>query len=422
MNSDRNSNIRNIRSMCASARDASRRMAGATAKAKNDFLRQLGAILDKNRIAIMDANRLDLDQAIQSGLDGPRLDRLTLTNKIIDEMIAACSDVANMPDPVGVTESQWSRPNGLLAGKMRIPLGVIAMIYEARPNVTIDAAILCLKAGNAVILRGGREAINSNRYLARLLGEALEFAGLPNSAASLVENPDHAIVTELCRMDEFIDLVIPRGGEKLIRAVCETATVPVLKHYKGVCHAYIDKSADLNMALDIVENSKTQRPGVCNALEGLLVHRDVAGRFLPMLAVRLQNVEFHACQQSLPLLGPAAKPLTAEDPGTEYHSLILAVLVVKNMDEALAYIDKYSSHHTDIICTEDYRNAMRFLREVDSSMVAVNASTRFNDGGQLGLGAEIGISTSKLHAFGPMGVKELTTTKFVVLGNGQIRQ
>lgn len=413
-----------MRELAVRARRASRSMAHALPDSKKFFLLKLAELLGARSSEILDANKMDLDSAAQNGMDASRLDRLALNGKILEEMRSACLHVADLPDPVGATETQWQRPNGLLVGKMRIPLGVIAMIYEARPNVTIDSAILCAKAGNAVILRGGKEAINSNIILSDILRQALDQGGLPRDAAQLVQIPEHDAVTALCRMDDLIDVVIPRGGEKLIRAVCAAATMPVLKHYKGVCHAYVDRSADLEKAVVIVENAKTQRPGVCNALECLLVHKDVAQEFLPMVARRLapHGVEFRACADSMALLGPTAVPLGPDDFGCEFHAPILAVAVVKNLDGALDHIDRYGSRHTEIICANDYVCAMRFLREVDASMVAVNASTRFNDGGQLGLGAEIGISTSKLHAYGPMGVNELTTTKFVVLGNGQIRE
>lgn len=413
-----------MREMAVRGRAAARILGHAAPEAKNCFLERLASGLAKREEEIMRANAMDMDAARQTGMDAAYLDRLALTPAIMVAMRNACLHIASLPDPVGATESQWQRPNGLLVGRMRIPLGVIAMIYEARPNVTIDAAILCIKAGNAVILRGGREALRSNLALVSVLRDSLTAAGLPEDSAQIVEITDHAAVPELCRLDEYIDVVIPRGGEKLVRVVCEAATVPVLRHYKGVCHAYVDQGADLEQACAIVENAKTQRPGVCNALEGLLIHRDEAGAFLPMLARRLSasGVEFRADERALPLLGEHATRQAAEDLGCEFHSLILAVNVVDSMDEAIRHIDLYGSRHTDIICTRDYARAMRFLREVDASMVAVNASTRFNDGGELGLGAEIGISTSKLHAYGPMGVKELTTTKFVALGTGQIRR
>ncbi|MBD5538941.1 MAG: glutamate-5-semialdehyde dehydrogenase [Desulfovibrio sp.] len=405
------------------ARVAARRMAAAEPAAKNRFLARVAELLAGREEALLAVNAEDVACARTAGLDAPRLDRLTLTPAILAEMRAACLSVAGMPDPVGVTEHQWQRPNGLLVGRMRVPLGVIAMIYEARPNVTVDAAILCVKAGNAVILRGGSEAVRSNRALADVLREALADAGLPADAVQLVGTTDRAAVTALCRLDAYIDVIIPRGGEGLVRAVSEAATMPVLKHDKGVCHLYVDAGADLEMALELVDNGKTQRPGVCNALECLLVHRDEAAAFLPMVARRLgaKGVEFRADAASLPLLGPTAKAQMPEDLGQEFHALVLAVRVVDDMDAALAHIAAYGSNHSEVICTRDYGRARRFLREADASMVAVNASTRFNDGGQLGLGAEIGISTSKLHAYGPMGVGELTTTKFVVLGEGQTR-
>lgn len=413
-----------MREVAECARQAAASLSRARPDAKNYFLKKLASLLMSCKNDILAENLKDVEAAKTSGMDAPRLDRLTLTPAIIEEMCAGCMHIAALPDPVGATETQWQRPNGILVGKMRIPLGVIAMIYEARPNVTIDAAALCIKAGNAVILRGGKEAVNSNIILAGLLQKALHAAELPIYAAQLVTIPNHEAVTALCKMDELIDVIIPRGGENLIKAVCEAATVPVLKHYMGVCHCYVDKEANMEEACAIIDNSKLQRPGVCNALECLLVHKDIAGDFLPLLSQKLMSkkIEFRACPQSLPLLSPKALPISPGDLGCEFHAPVLAVVVVDSMDAAINHIAKYSSNHTDVICTENYNNAMRFLREVDSSMVGVNVSTRFNDGGQLGLGAEIGISTSKLHAYGPMGVKELTTTKFVVLGNGQIRR
>ncbi|OXS29047.1 MAG: glutamate-5-semialdehyde dehydrogenase [Desulfovibrio sp. MES5] len=412
----------------AQAKNAARAMTRATPESKNRALLGLAELLREREADILAANARDVEAARAAGQDSARLDRLTLTPAIMEEMRAACAHVANLPDPVGATESQWQRPNGLLVGKMRIPLGVIAMIYEARPNVTVDAAILCIKAGNAVILRGGSEALHSNTALAQALQDAMVQAGLPAEAAQLVAVPGHEAVNALCKLDQYIDVIIPRGGEGLVRAVTEAATMPVLKHFKGVCHAYIEPDADLYKALDIVFNGKVQRPGVCNALECLLVHKGVAARFLPMVAEKLgaAGVEFRADATALPLMdkAPAGSvvPQKPEDLGQEFHNLILAVRVVADMDEALDHIARYGSNHTEIICTNDYAKAMRFLREADASMVAVNASSRFNDGGQLGLGAEIGISTSKLHAYGAMGVEELTTTKFVVLGQGQVRQ
>lgn len=404
------------------AKVASRHMASAMPGIKAEFLNILASRIRNARTAIVHASEDDVAGA--DHLDAPRRDRLRVTPEACEALALACLHVAQLPDPIGATESQWQRPNGLLVGRMRVPLGVICMIYESRPLVTVDAAILALKAGNSIILKGGREARRANALLAELMGEALVEAGLPRHAAQLVPTADREVVSILCKQDRYIDLTIPRGGESLVRTVVEQATMPVLMHYKGVCHAYVDRGADLDQALTIVENSKVQRPGVCNALECLLVHRDEAGRFLPMLAQRMapHKVEFRADAAALPLLGPMAVAASQDDYGREFMDYILAVVVVPDMDAALAHIARYGSRHTEIICTRDYDRGMRFLREADASMVAINASTRFNDGGQLGLGAEIGISTTKIHAYGPMGVDELTTTKFVVLGHGQIRE
>lgn len=412
-----------ITAIARQAREASRQMAAASAEKKNLFLENLARMISARSENLRRLNQEDCQKAAEAGLDEWRIERMRMNQGAFDALANSCLEIAKQPDPVGATETQWQRPNGLLVGKMRVPIGVIAMIYEARPGVTIDAAIIALKAGNAIILRGGRESRRTNEMLAGLIGEALASADLPPAAARLLATGDREAVPILCELDEYIDLMIPRGGESLIRAVAQAARMPVLMHYKGVCHAYIDRGANTAMALNIVENSKTQRPGVCNALECLLVHRDEAAAFLPALAQRLApwHVQFRADAAALPLLGPDAIPVSGDDLGREFMARILVVLIVRDMDEALAHIARYGSRHTDIICTENYSNAMRFLREVDASMVAVNASTRFNDGGQLGLGAEIGISTTKIHAYGPMGVKELTAEKFVVMGNGQIR-
>jgi len=326
-------------------------------------------------------------------------------------------------DPVVSLSKTWLRPNGLNVSKMRIPLGVIGIIYESRPNVTIDAAGLCLKAGNAVILRGGSEALNSNKALTTLVSQALVETGLCKEAVQIVPVRNRTAVNFLLSQEEFIDLIIPRGGEGLIRFVVENSKIPVLKHYKGVCHVYVDDGADLKMAEEICFNAKVQRPGVCNAMETMLVHKSVAPDFLPGMAKRFlkAGVEIRGCPETCRIFPEAGKAVEQDWPA-EYLDLVIAVKVVEDMDEAVLHISKYSSSHTEAIITSDYNRARRFVREVDSSAVLVNASTRFNDGGQLGLGAEIGISTSKLHAFGPMGVDELTTTKFVVYGNGQIRE
>lgn len=414
---------------------AARMVAAASPAVKSNTLLFLADLLDHRRAEIMLANEQDVQAAMAAGMDAARCDRLTLTPSIIDEMVSACKHIALLPDPVGAMEKQWQQPNGLLVGKMRVPLGVIAMIYEARPNVTIDAAILCLKAGNAVILRGGSEALHSNLALAKLLHEALIHAGLPVHAAQVLDTTDRAAVNALCKLDQYIDVIIPRGGENLVRLVCEAATMPVLKHYKGVCHMFVDAQAPLTEAAALAFNSKVQRPAACNALECVLVHTDSAAVFLPLLFEQLApaGVVFKACSAALPVLQAAAtqkhlvqfkQNIKAQEPsdlGMEFHNLTLAIKVVDSLDTALDHIAAYGSRHTEVICTHNHQHAQRFLREADASMVAVNASTRFNDGGQLGLGAEIGISTSKLHAYGPMGVEELTTTKFVVMGQGQVR-
>ena len=407
----------------ARAKEASRQMAKASPGAKALFLHRLAALLEQEQESLLAANARDLDAADARGIDAPRRDRLRLTPAVIAEMARACRHVADLDDPVGATESQWQRPNGLLVGRMRVPLGVVAMIYEARPNVTIDAAILCLKAGNAVILRGGSEALQSNMALAALLSRALDEARLPADAAQLVTSTDHGAVTELCRLDQFIDVMIPRGGESLVRAVQEAATMPVLKHYKGVCHAFVEESADLDQALDIIFNAKVQRPGVCNALECLLVQASVAGDFLPRVAERLgaAGVRFQACPRALPLLGAAARPATDEDWGMEYHALILAVRVVDSLEEAIAHIARYTTHHSEAIITEDAQAAETFMRRIDAAAVYHNASTRFTDGEEFGLGAEIGISTQKMHARGPMGLREICSYKYFVRGEGQVR-
>lgn len=412
-----------IQSMARDARQASRLMAKADADAKNRVLRTMAALIRERRERIQAENGKDLDAAAQAGLAGAKLDRLRVDDRVLEEMAAGLEEVAQLPDPVGAITRMWTRPNGLQVGRMRIPLGVICIIYESRPNVTVDAAGLCLKAGNAVILRGGSEAIHSNAVLTALLHEALRQGGFPDQAVQLVATTDRLAVTELLRQEGHIDLVIPRGGESLIRFVVEHAKMPVLKHYKGVCHIFVDQDADLGMAETICMNAKVQRPGVCNAMETLLVHEKVAEAFLPLAARALTaaGVELRGCPRTLAIL-PGVKAATADDWGMEFLDLILAVRVVPDMAAAVKHIETYGSQHTDAIVTSDYGRAHQFLQLVDSSVVLVNASTRFNDGYQLGLGAEIGISTSKLHAFGPMGVEELTTTKFVVYGNGQVRQ
>ncbi len=412
-----------MRQLAASARTAARTLATATGLQRNKALLVLADLLHDSRADIFEANSRDLEAARAGGLDDARIDRLRITDAGVESMSAACRHVAGLSDPVGEVESMVKRPNGLLVGRMRIPLGVIAIIYESRPNVTIDAAILCLKAGNSVILRGGSEAHHSNQILGALLRRALKEAGLPEGCAQIVPTTDRAAVKHLLALDEYIDVVIPRGGEGLIRAVVKDATMPVLKHYKGVCHIYVHQDADQQQALAIIENAKVQRPGVCNALECLLVHEGIAREFLPRLAESLAplGVSFRACPRSLPLLGGTAVSAEPDDFGREFLALILAVKIVATQAEAEEHIARYGSGHSEAILTRAHERAMRFLRTVDASCVLINASTRFNDGGELGLGAEIGISTSKIHAYGPMGVKELTSLKFIVFGEGQVR-
>ena len=349
-------------------------------------------------------------------------ERLELTPARVDAMVRGMRALVGLKDPVGTRLSRWLRPNGLEILKVRVPIGVIAIIYEARPNVSADAASLCFKTSNAVILRGGHEAVRSNRAILTAMREAARPAGMPEHAMQWVETPDRDAIREIVRQEGKVDLVVPRGGEGLIRFVMEHARVPVIKHYKGVCHLFVDESADLEMAVRICINAKTQRPGVCNALETLLVHEAVAGAFLPSAAGKLREagVSIRGCEKTRAIL-PEAEPAVEEDWYREYLDLVLAIRVVRDLDEAIAHIGKYGSLHTEAIVTETYGRAQRFLQEVNSSTDLVNASTRFSDGFELGLGAEIGISTTKLHAFGPMGLEELTTTKFIIYGNGQIR-
>ena len=411
-----------IRDMAGNAKKASVRMASLTAAQKNRALLVLADSIENEAENLQIENRKDLERARDMGLSPAMIDRLTLSDKVIRSMADGLRYVVNLEDPVGAITKTWTRPNGLQVSRMRIPLGVIAMIYESRPNVTIDAAGLCLKAGNAIILRGGSEALHSNQALAALITRTLVECGLPEHAAQVVPVRDREAVNILLKQEEFIDLIIPRGGESLIRAVVENSRIPVLKHYKGVCHVYVDKGGDHEMARNICLNATAQRPGVCNAMETLLVHQDEAADFLPKIfeTFSAAGVVMRGCDKTRAVL-PGAEQATEEDWATEYLDLIVSVKVVADMDEALAHISNYSSKHTESIVTRDYERARRFVREADSSAVMVNASTRFNDGGELGLGSEIGISTSKLHAFGPMGLEELTTTKFVVFGDGQVR-
>jgi len=411
-----------MRSMGDAAREAARRMATVSTRRKNSALRAMAAAVDTRRDLIKTANELDLKAGRQAGLVPAMLDRLALTDERIDGIIRGLREVADLPDPVGRCISRRRRPNGLIILKQRVPIGVIAIIYESRPNVTADAAVLCLKTANAVILRGGKEAFHSNLAIVRALQEGGAAAGMPRHAVQLVETTDREAVRELVQMDDRVDVVIPRGGESLIRAVVDQARVPVLKHYKGVCHVFVDADADLEQALAIVENAKCQRPGVCNALETLLVHEQAAAAFLPKLAAMAARraVTLRGCEATRACI-PGCEPAGEEDWYAEYLDLILAVRVVRDVQAAIRHINTYGSHHSDAIVTRDTRHAKLFLKEVDSAAVYVNASTRFTDGGEFGMGAEMGISTDKLHARGPMGLEELTTYKYVVTGSGQIR-
>jgi glutamate-5-semialdehyde dehydrogenase len=415
--------IEEVAKIATNARQASHAMAKLTSGAKDRLLLAMADALVAAAPDIIAENSKDLAAGEQKGLSSAMLDRLMLNEARISGMAAALREVAALADPVGGVDKMWLRPNGLQVGKMRIPLGVIGIIYESRPNVTSDAAALCLKAGNAVVLRGGSEAINSNRAIARILTAEMQNAGIPAGALALIPFTEREGVLEMLKQEELIDLIIPRGGESLIRFVVENSRIPVIKHYKGVCHLFLDTTADIAMAGKIIINAKTQRPGVCNALETLLVHRDIAATALPRIAAALKalNVELRG-DETVCTLVPGTTPATDADWGTEYLDLILSIKVVESMDEAIEHINRYGSLHTEVIVTADYANAQRFIREVNSSTVMVNASTRFADGGQLGLGAEIGISTTKLHSFGPMGLEDLTTTKFIVFGNGQIRE
>ncbi len=414
---------RTIRQMARDAKQAAGVIGRCATDQKNRALTNMADFLERQAQTIIRENHKDLKRAGNAGLSRAMVDRLTVNEKTIAAMAKGLREVAAYPDPVGTMGETRVRPNGLRVSKMRIPLGVIGVIYESRPNVTIDAAGLCLKSGNAVILRGGSEALHSNRALADIIGQALESVELPAQAAQVVRTDDRAAINVLLAQEEWVDLIIPRGGEGLIRFVVENSRIPVLKHYKGVCHVFVDHTADLQMAEAICLNAKVQRPGVCNAMETLLVHERVAREFLPAMARRFEDagVQLRGCPVTCAILSTITPASDADWPA-EYLDLILAVKVVADVEDAMAHIVRYGSNHTEVIVTRDLNRALRFVREVDASVVLVNASTRFNDGGQLGLGAEMGISTSKLHAFGPMGLEELTTQKFVVLGDGQVRE
>ena len=412
-----------IRGIAESARRASRALTGLSSTAKDQALRRMADSLRQASPFLQQENARDLEAANSTGLSSAMIDRLTLNGKVIEGMARGMEEIAELPDPVGKITGMARRPNGLMVGRMRIPLGVVAIIYESRPNVTADTAALCLKSGNAVILRGGSEAINSNAAIVKTLKESLNDSGIDPDVIGFIPVTDRQAIMDMLRLEDLIDLVIPRGGEGLIRTVSENSLIPVLKHYKGVCHIFVDRQADLEKAYRICLNAKVQRPGVCNAMETLLVDAPVAGIFLPKMAeiYRKHGVELRGCQKSRAYL-PDMKPATEDDWYAEFLDLILAVRIVEDLHEAIDHIEKYGSNHTEAIITENYTRAMEFLNHVDSSTVLVNASTRFSDGGEFGLGAEVGISTSKIHSYGPMGIEDLTIQKFICFGDGQIRQ
>ncbi len=408
------------RDTATKARDASRRLVTVTGQQKTDWLQQCASALRSRTAEIVTANAKDIEQAPGYGLNAAAIDRLRLDGNGIDSIAKAVEEIVALPDPVGEIIDSNVRPNGLLVTRVRVPLGVVFFIYESRPNVTVDAAALCIKSGNAVILRGGKEAFHSNQALYQVLSDSLEAVGLPRDAVQLVSTTDREAVGHFLKLSDLIDVTIPRGGKSLIERVAAEATMPVIKHFDGVCHVYIDKDADLPLALDLLINSKCQRPGVCNAAESFLVHADVADAFLPMAGTALteQHVEIRGDARVCQAI-PEAKPATEEDYRTEYLDLKISAKVVGSLDEAIAHINTYGTRHTDTIVTRDLAAARRFTQEVDASAVIVNASTRFNDGAEFGLGAEIGISTDKFHARGPCGLKELTSYKYVVWGEGQ---
>lgn len=411
-----------VEAKARAAREAAQALALSSTRVRNEALQAMARGLEEKTAAILDANRADMERARAAGHPRAFLDRLTLTEPRIEEMAQGLRQIAGLPDPVGAMVESWRRPNGIEIARVRVPLGVVGFIYEARPNVTADAAGLCVKSGNAVILRGGSEAIESNGMIAAVLAKALEKAGAPSDAIQFIDTTDRQAVAVLLRLADLVDLIIPRGGEEFVRWVAEHSRVPVLKHDRGLVHVYVDADADMDMATAIVMNAKVQRPSVCNALETLLVHQEIAPRFLPAAAARLAEagVELRGCPRTQALV-PEARPATEKDWDEEYLDLVLAIRVVDDLDDAIRHIRRHGSGLAEAIVTGRLANARRFTREVDAAVVLVNASTRFVDGGQFGMGAEMGISTSRVHARGPVGVQELTTTKYVVQGDGQVR-
>jgi len=412
-----------IENICIKAKSASRELAVISAEVKNKAIRAMADLLKKNAGTIIEKNSFDIAEAKKQNLSPAMIDRLTLNEKRIKLMADGLRVVAGLNDPIGETLREWDRPNGLKIKKVRVPIGVIFIIYESRPNVTVDSAGLCFKSGNCVILRGGKESINSNKALVEVLHKALSENGIPDGCIQFIETPEKSVISELLKMPQYIDLVIPRGGEALIRAVVSESQIPVIKHYKGICHVYVDNAADLAMAEKIVINAKVQRPGVCNAMETLLVHKNIADVFLPKIAKSLVDlkVELRGCERTRKIV-PSICAATEEDWFTEYLALILSIKIVDSAEDAIKHINQYGSMHSDSIVTKNEATAKKFTSEVDSACVFVNASTRFSDGGEFGMGAEIGISTDKIHARGPMGLEELTSYKYIVFGNGQIRE
>jgi glutamate-5-semialdehyde dehydrogenase len=404
------------------AKKAARQVANLTSKQKNQLLADIAESLLANTATILVANEKDLSAGKENGLDAAMLDRLALDPARIQDIANAVLEIASQADPVGSISKIERMPSGIQVGKMRIPLGVIAMIYESRPNVTIDAAALCLKAGNAVVLRGGKEAIHSNLALAECIKSSLSKQQIDPAAVVVVPDPDRAVMNELMTLNESIDLIIPRGGEGLIRFVSENSRIPVIQHYKGVCHLYVDSAADESKALNLLENGKTQRTSACNSLETLLVHKDIAASYLPKVAALLakHQVRIHACERSIGYFEQASAACE-DDWHAEYLAMEIAIRVVDDYEQAIEHIENYGSGHTEVIATQDYSRSQAFIRRINSAVVMVNASSRFSAGGELGLGAEIGISTSKLHAYGPMGAESLTTEKFIVMGDGEVR-
>ena len=404
------------------AKEAAQDLAHLPTETKNRVLSALAELLPRRKALLLAENEKDVRKAEEGQMPRALIDRLRIDDTVIREMVDSLQDVVQLPDPVGEIVKLWKRPNGLLVGRMRIPIGVICIIYESRPNVTVEAFSLCLKSGNGVILKGGSEAAHSNRALFGLIREALDSQGVSTDVVQFVDTAERAYLYDLLKMTDAIDLVIPRGGEALIRSVVEHSRVPVLKHYKGVCAIYVDEHADMELALKVCLNAKVQKPATCNAMETLLVHQGIAAQFLPRIVdvLRQKGVTLRGCENVLRLV-PGVEPASESDWYEEYLDLVLSVRVVNDMDEAIAHIKKYGSEHTDAIITKEYTSAWHFVRNVNSSLVLVNASTRLNDGFQLGLGAEMGISTTRLHAFGPMGLEELTVTKFIAFGEGQLR-